>query len=105
MSVRCRVSMACGDRTTRLSITAAFFPTCFTACSEAAKGRTCSQNAYDSATEFESDLILLRESLMSNRGQRLAEAFVDPYCGNSAPSAFICTLSTFASMRAYTPRY
>jgi phosphoenolpyruvate carboxylase len=37
-----------------------------------------SQNAYDSATEFESDLILLRESLMSNRGQRLAEAYLDP---------------------------
>ncbi|MGA7376096.1 MAG: phosphoenolpyruvate carboxylase, partial [Candidatus Sulfotelmatobacter sp.] len=30
------------------------------------------------AQEFESDLVLLRNSLMSNRGQRLAEAFVDP---------------------------
>ena len=30
------------------------------------------------AAEFESDLVLLRTSLLSNRGQRLAEAFVDP---------------------------
>jgi phosphoenolpyruvate carboxylase len=36
------------------------------------------QDAYDDATEFESDLAMLRASLMSNRGERLAEAFVDP---------------------------
>ncbi len=36
------------------------------------------QNSYPEAAEFESDLVLLRKSLMSNRGQRLAEAFVDP---------------------------
>jgi phosphoenolpyruvate carboxylase len=36
------------------------------------------QNAYASAKEFESDLIVLRESLMSNRGQRLAETYLDP---------------------------
>ena len=36
------------------------------------------QNSYPDAAEFESDLVLLRESLMSNRGQRLAETFVDP---------------------------
>src|SRR6202521_5000950 len=36
------------------------------------------RGAYKDATEFESDLVLLRKSLMSNRGQRLAEAFVDP---------------------------
>jgi len=36
------------------------------------------RGAYEDATEFESDLVLLRKSLMSNRGQRLAEAFVDP---------------------------
>ena len=36
------------------------------------------RGAYADATEFESDLVLLRQSLMSNRGQRLAEAFVDP---------------------------
>ncbi|MGO8794691.1 MAG: phosphoenolpyruvate carboxylase [Candidatus Sulfotelmatobacter sp.] len=36
------------------------------------------QDAYKTATEFESDLVLLRASLIANRGQRLAEAFVDP---------------------------
>ncbi|MGA9391674.1 MAG: phosphoenolpyruvate carboxylase [Candidatus Sulfotelmatobacter sp.] len=36
------------------------------------------QNSYKNAAEFESDLVLLRNSLMSNRGQRLAECFVDP---------------------------
>ena len=36
------------------------------------------QHSYEDAAGFESDLILLRESLMSNRGQRLAEVFVDP---------------------------
>src|SRR5580700_1190856 len=36
------------------------------------------RGAYEDAAEFESDLVLLRKSLMSNRGQRLAEAFVDP---------------------------
>jgi phosphoenolpyruvate carboxylase len=35
-------------------------------------------NSYEDAQAFESDLILLRKSLMSNRGQRLAETFVDP---------------------------
>ncbi len=34
--------------------------------------------SYKNATEFESDLVMLRSSLMANRGQRLAEAFVDP---------------------------
>ena len=36
------------------------------------------QDSYGDAAEFESDLLMLRSSLMSNRGQRLAEAFVDP---------------------------
>ena len=36
------------------------------------------QRSYPDAAEFESDLLLLRDSLMGNRGQRLAEAFVDP---------------------------
>jgi phosphoenolpyruvate carboxylase len=36
------------------------------------------QGSYKGATEFESDLVMLRSSLMANRGQRLAEAFVDP---------------------------
>ncbi|MGA9507713.1 MAG: phosphoenolpyruvate carboxylase [Candidatus Sulfotelmatobacter sp.] len=36
------------------------------------------RGSYEDAVEFESDLMLLRTSLMSNRGQRLAEAFVDP---------------------------
>jgi phosphoenolpyruvate carboxylase len=36
------------------------------------------QHAYDDAAEFESDLLLLRASLTANRGQRLAETFVDP---------------------------
>jgi phosphoenolpyruvate carboxylase len=34
--------------------------------------------AYENAAEFESDLVVLRSSLISNRGQRLAEAVVDP---------------------------
>jgi phosphoenolpyruvate carboxylase len=36
------------------------------------------QSSYKDAREFESDLVMLRSSLMANRGQRLAEAFVDP---------------------------
>src|SRR6202166_4802949 len=36
------------------------------------------QDSYKDASEFESDLVMLRSSLMSNRGQRLAESFVDP---------------------------
>ncbi len=36
------------------------------------------QGSYEQATEFEADLLLLRSSLMANRGERLAEAFVDP---------------------------
>jgi len=36
------------------------------------------QGSYKDASEFESDLVMLRSSLMENRGQRLAEAFVDP---------------------------
>ena len=36
------------------------------------------QEAYKDAAEFEADLLLLRTSLIANRGQRLAEAFVDP---------------------------
>jgi phosphoenolpyruvate carboxylase len=36
------------------------------------------QGSYKDATEFESDLVVVRSSLMENRGQRLAEAFVDP---------------------------
>ena len=36
------------------------------------------QDSYEDAAEFESDLAMLRSSLMSNRGERLAEVFVDP---------------------------
>jgi phosphoenolpyruvate carboxylase len=36
------------------------------------------RDSYKDASEFESDLVLLRASLMANRGQRLAEAYVDP---------------------------
>jgi phosphoenolpyruvate carboxylase len=36
------------------------------------------QDAYKDAGEFESDLLMLRSSLLANRGLRLAEAFVDP---------------------------
>ena len=36
------------------------------------------QGRYKDAAEFESDLVMLRSSLVANRGQRLAEAFVDP---------------------------
>ena len=39
---------------------------------------TGTQNSYPDAAEFESDLVLLRESLESNRGRRLAEGFIDP---------------------------
>jgi len=35
-------------------------------------------HAYKSAKEFESDLILMRESLCGNRGERLAELLIDP---------------------------
>ncbi|MGC2731005.1 MAG: phosphoenolpyruvate carboxylase, partial [Candidatus Sulfotelmatobacter sp.] len=36
------------------------------------------QGSYKDAAEFESDLVMLRSSLIGNRGQRLAEAYVDP---------------------------
>ena len=36
------------------------------------------KNSYEDAAEFGSDLVLLRASLIANRGQRLAEAFLDP---------------------------
>ena len=36
------------------------------------------QDSYEDAAEFASDLLMLRSSVVSNRGQRLAEAFVDP---------------------------
>ena len=36
------------------------------------------QNSYADAAEFESDLAMLRSSLISNRGQQLAEVFVEP---------------------------
>jgi phosphoenolpyruvate carboxylase len=36
------------------------------------------QDSYADAIEFEADLVMLRSSLITNRGQRLAEAFVDP---------------------------
>src|SRR5271170_3954946 len=36
------------------------------------------QGSYKDAAEFESDLVMLRSSLRENRGQRLAEAYVDP---------------------------
>lgn len=36
------------------------------------------RDSYLDAAEFESDLLLLRASLISSRGERLAEAFVDP---------------------------
>ena len=36
------------------------------------------QGSYKDAAEFESDLVMLRSSLMENRGRQLAEAYVDP---------------------------
>jgi phosphoenolpyruvate carboxylase len=36
------------------------------------------QHSYESASAFESDLLLLRASLIANRGLRLAATFVDP---------------------------
>jgi phosphoenolpyruvate carboxylase len=36
------------------------------------------QDSYEDAGEFESDLLMLRSSLIANRGQRLGENFVDP---------------------------
>jgi phosphoenolpyruvate carboxylase len=36
------------------------------------------RDSYKDAAEFASDLMMLRSSLIANRGQRLAEAFVDP---------------------------
>jgi phosphoenolpyruvate carboxylase len=36
------------------------------------------QDSYEDAAEFESDLVMLRLSLVANRGQRLAEVYVDP---------------------------
>jgi phosphoenolpyruvate carboxylase len=35
-------------------------------------------DSYKDAAEFESDVVMLQSSLTSNRGQRLADAFVDP---------------------------
>jgi phosphoenolpyruvate carboxylase len=36
------------------------------------------QGSYKDAAEFESDLVLLRASVLGNRGQRLVESYVDP---------------------------
>src|ERR1700728_2343690 len=36
------------------------------------------RDSYKNTPEFESDLTIVRSSLLSNRGQRLVEAFVDP---------------------------
>jgi phosphoenolpyruvate carboxylase len=36
------------------------------------------QGGYEDVSEFEADLVLMRLSLMSNRGERLAKTFVDP---------------------------
>ena len=36
------------------------------------------QHAYPSAQEFENDLLLMRESLCANRGERLASLLIDP---------------------------
>src|SRR5580698_7883868 len=36
------------------------------------------EGSYRDAGEFESDLVMLRSSLMANRGQRLAEVYLDP---------------------------
>jgi phosphoenolpyruvate carboxylase len=36
------------------------------------------KDSFANSVEFESDLVVLRDSLMANRGQRLVEAFVDP---------------------------
>ena len=35
-------------------------------------------HAYESAAEFENDLLLVRESLCANRGERLVELLIDP---------------------------
>ena len=40
--------------------------------------RLDSEKSYSSAKAFESDLLLVRESLAANRGQRLAELVIDP---------------------------
>ncbi len=40
--------------------------------------RLDSEKSYSSAKAFESDLLLIRESLAANRGQRLAELVIDP---------------------------
>jgi phosphoenolpyruvate carboxylase len=39
---------------------------------------TAHPGAYKSAREFESDLLLMRESLCANRGERLVELLIDP---------------------------
>jgi phosphoenolpyruvate carboxylase len=36
------------------------------------------RDSYEDAAEFKSDLDMLRKSLMSSRGERLAEAYIDP---------------------------
>jgi phosphoenolpyruvate carboxylase len=42
------------------------------------RGEAKDQKAYKSASEFECDLSLLRDSLNANRGERLAELLIDP---------------------------
>ncbi len=41
-------------------------------------GRATDSDSYGSATEFEQDLVLMRDSLRANHGQRLAKSLVDP---------------------------
>ncbi len=41
-------------------------------------GRASDSDSYSSATEFAQDLVLMRDSLRANHGQRLAKSLVDP---------------------------
>jgi phosphoenolpyruvate carboxylase len=42
------------------------------------RDKSAAREAYGSAAQFEHDLLLVRESLLANRGRRLAESLVDP---------------------------
>ncbi len=60
--------------------------------------------AYGSAVEFEHDLLLLRDSLRSHRGQRLAKSFVDPLLRKTRTFGFrLHTLDIRQHARIHAP--
>src|SRR5216683_7050780 len=69
-------------------------------------GRATDSDSYGSATEFEQDLVLMRDSLRANHGQRLAESLVDPLLRKVWTFGFhLHTLDIRQHARAHAPAW